>query len=122
MSSKRDEPAVGDGDAVGVARQIGQHRLGSAEGSLGVDDPLGLAQRRQIRGEGMALGQSGVIAEELQAAGVVSGGELLQEQPAEQPREHAHGEEEAGPAGDPALAVGREAAARHDACGRADDG
>jgi hypothetical protein len=25
-----DEPAVGDGDAVGVARQISEHRLGSA--------------------------------------------------------------------------------------------
>ena len=24
-----DEPAVGDGDAVGIARQIGEHRLGS---------------------------------------------------------------------------------------------
>ena len=55
-----------------------------------------------------------MIAEELQAAGVVGGGELLQEQPPEQPREHAHGEEEAGPAGYPALAVQRDAAARHD--------
>ena len=27
-----DEPAVGDGDAVGIARQISEHRLGSAEG------------------------------------------------------------------------------------------
>ncbi len=37
-----DQPAVGDGDAVGVARQIGQHGLGSAERALGVDDPFGL--------------------------------------------------------------------------------
>jgi len=29
-----DQPAVGDGDAVGVARQIGEHRLGSAERGL----------------------------------------------------------------------------------------
>src|SRR5271166_2755870 len=28
---ERDQPAVGDGDAVGVARQIGEHCLGSAE-------------------------------------------------------------------------------------------
>ena len=33
------------------------------------------------------------------------GGELLQDQPSEQAREHAYGEEEAGPAGDPALAM-----------------
>ena len=110
-----DEAAVGDGDAVGVAGEIGEHRLGPGEGPLGVDDPLDLAQRRQIRGEGMALGERRVIAEEVEAAGIVRGRELLQEQPAEQPREHAHGQEEARPAGDPALAVGREAAARHDA-------
>ena len=29
-----DQPAVGDGDAVGVGRQIGEHRLGSAERGL----------------------------------------------------------------------------------------
>ena len=38
-----NETAVGDGDTVGVAGQIGQHRLGAAEGALGVDDPFDLA-------------------------------------------------------------------------------
>src|SRR5215469_17007139 len=42
------------------------------------------------------------------------GGQLLQDQPSEQAREHAYGEEEAGPAGDPALTIERDAAARHD--------
>ena len=55
-----------------------------------------------------------VVAEEAQAAGLVGGDELLQEQPAEQAREHAHGQEEARPARHPALAVQRDAAARHD--------
>src|SRR3984893_16106980 len=40
-----DQPAVGDGDAVGVARQIGQYGLWSAERALRVDDPFGSAQR-----------------------------------------------------------------------------
>ena len=31
---ERDEPAVGDGDAVGVAGEIGEHRLGPAKGRL----------------------------------------------------------------------------------------
>ncbi len=53
---ERDEPAVGDGDAVRVARQIGEYRLGAAERALAVDDPFGLTQRRQIRGESIALG------------------------------------------------------------------
>jgi hypothetical protein len=39
-----------------------------------------------------------VIAEEPQAAVGMEGGELLEEQSAEQPREHVDGEEEAGPA------------------------
>ncbi len=36
-------------------------------------------------GEGVAIGQSGVIAEELQATGIVSLGEHLEEQAPEQP-------------------------------------
>ena len=55
-----DQPAVGDGDAVSVARQIGQHRLRSAERGLGVDVPLDLAQRRQIGREGFAFGERGM--------------------------------------------------------------
>src|ERR1700674_3544510 len=38
-----DQPAVGDGDAVGIARQIGEHRLRSAERFLGIDHPFGSA-------------------------------------------------------------------------------
>ena len=44
----------------------------------------------------------------------MSGNELLQEQSAEQAREHAHREEEARPAGDPLGAVEREPTPRHD--------
>src|SRR5206468_3331762 len=51
-----DEAAVGDGDAMGVAAEIGEHRLRPGEGSLGIDDPLDLAQRRQIGREGAARG------------------------------------------------------------------
>jgi hypothetical protein len=35
---ERDQPAVGDGDAVGIAREIRQHRRRSAERGFGVDD------------------------------------------------------------------------------------
>ena len=67
-----------------------------------------------MRRERLRIGENGVIAEELQAACLMGRGQLLQEQPAEQAREHADGEEEAGPARHPALTVGRDAAARHD--------
>src|SRR5215467_405563 len=34
VAAERDQAAVGDGDAVGVARQIGQHCCGTAERTL----------------------------------------------------------------------------------------
>ena len=53
------------------------------------------------------LGERGLVGEELQAVGVVRGGQLFQEQATEEAREHPDGEKEAGPAGNPALAVWR---------------
>ncbi len=52
-----------------------------------------------------------MIAEELQVAGLVDRDQLLQEQRAEQAREHAHRQ---GSARHPALSVERDAAAWHD--------
>ena len=37
------ESTVGDGHAVGIPREIGQHSLGTQEGSLGIDDPFDLS-------------------------------------------------------------------------------
>ena len=53
----RDQAAIGDGDAVGVARQIAQHLPGPAERLLGIDHPVDLAQRRQIGLEGSLVGE-----------------------------------------------------------------
>jgi hypothetical protein len=53
---ERDQAAVGDGIAVGVAREIGQHALGSGEGRLGVDHPGLGAQRREPAREGSRFG------------------------------------------------------------------
>ncbi|SDG43847.1 hypothetical protein SAMN05421844_10419 [Bosea robiniae] len=46
----------------------------------------------------MGLCQMGEIAVEDKPPGPVQGCEPFQEEPAEQPGEHAHGQEEAGPA------------------------
>src|ERR1044071_619974 len=35
-----DEATVRDGDAVGVAGEIGEYRLGPGEGRLGIDEPV----------------------------------------------------------------------------------
>ena len=38
-----NEPTVADGDPMGIARQIGEHGLGSGERTLGVDHPVDVA-------------------------------------------------------------------------------
>ena len=38
-----NEPAVADGDPMGVARQIGEHGLGASKRPLGIDHPVDLA-------------------------------------------------------------------------------
>ncbi len=82
---ERDQAAVGDGDAMGVGRQIGQHGFRPAERALAVDHPFASAQRCQMRRKGLRVGERGVIAEELQTTGLVCCHELLQEQPSKEP-------------------------------------
>ena len=93
----RDQAAVGDGDAVGVAGQVGQHLLGSSERTFGVDEPVRLPVRRKMGLEGPPVGKMLVIAEELQTAGGVRVDQHSQHAPAEQGREHLDGHEIVGP-------------------------
>ena len=44
LSVEGQQAVIGNGDAMGVAAQVAQHLCGSAEGRLGIDDPLLLAQ------------------------------------------------------------------------------
>src|SRR6476620_2252959 len=98
----RDEPAVGDGDAVGVAAQIGECLGGSAEWLLGVDDPGSGAHLGGESVEVCALGQRSEIAKEPERAGVERPPQAFEEQTAEQLCERLDGEEEVRPPGDPA--------------------
>ena len=54
-----EDAPVGDGDAVGVAAEILQDVLGSAEGGFGVDHPFLLLERRQVTGKGDGIAVSG---------------------------------------------------------------
>ena len=94
---------------MGIAGEIAQDFLRAAEGVLAVDHPLFVVQRPQIRGERLRIGKPGMLAEELQLTGLMSGAELVQEQSAEQFREHGHRQEEARPACDPAPSIERQA-------------
>ena len=71
---------------VGVAGEIGEHRLRSGEGRLGVDEPVLPAERREMRGEGLSVTQAVEFAEERQPARCVGVGEPGQEEPPEQAR------------------------------------
>jgi len=64
--------------------------------------------------ERLRVRQCGLVTEELQLPGVVRRQKLLEEQPAEQPREDPDREEEPRAARDPAVTVGRDTTARHD--------
>src|SRR5215468_1466374 len=86
---ERDQAAIGDGDAMGVTREIAQHFRGSPEWAFAVDHPLTVTQRRQIGREGSRIGECSVLAEELQLSCTMSGIKFLEDQPAEQAREHA---------------------------------
>src|SRR6266581_1541569 len=49
-----NEATVRDGDAMGVAGEIGKHCFWPGEGRLGVDEPVLALERREMRGEGLA--------------------------------------------------------------------
>src|SRR4029453_11218720 len=102
-----EQTAVGDRDAMRVAREIGQDLLRTGEGLFGIDDPFALAQRREVSSPRVGVFELAEIGEELQFIGGVHGFESLQEQAAKQAREHADRQKEAVATGDPALAVRR---------------
>ena len=100
------QSGVGDSDAVGIAGEVGQYRLGSLERWFGVEVPLEFAQGLDELSEGMRVSEVLMLAEELQLSRLVGAGELFEEQAAEQSGQDFHGEEEAGPARDPTLTIG----------------
>src|SRR5216684_1050871 len=53
----RDQAMVRDGDAVGVARQIGEHGLRTRERALGVDEPALLLERGEECREHLRVGE-----------------------------------------------------------------
>ena len=52
-----DEPVIGDGDAVGVPREVVQHVSGAAKGRLRVDHPRLTMERSEPRAKGGLSGQ-----------------------------------------------------------------
>src|SRR5258708_4904162 len=76
------------------------------DGDAPIYSAFALSQGGEACLEGCRLGEGGLVGEEVQPPGLVRGGQSFEEQAAEEAREHPHGEKEAGPAGNPALAPG----------------
>src|SRR5271166_3617296 len=103
-----DQPAVGDGDAMGVGAQIAQHMFRPSEGPLGVDDPVMAEQYPQPCCKGTRLGQGQEVAVEMECAFAESSLQGSDELAAEDTAEHADGQEEGAPGGDPAGVIRRQ--------------
>src|SRR5262249_3072830 len=105
-----NQPAVGDGDAVGVSAEIAQHMFWAAERPFGVDNPLVTEQYPQPRGESARLCQRQEMSVELECAGMKGDLESGNKLAAKDTAEHFDGEEEGAAGGDPAGVVRSEAA------------
>ena len=110
-----DQSAVGDGDAVGVAAEIAQRVLRSAEGRLGIDDPVVTEQGSEPRGEGPRFRQRCEVAVELKLAFMESRPQSGDELAAKDAAEHLDRQEEAVARRDPMGVVGSEASGGGDA-------
>src|SRR5215469_4036325 len=79
-----NEPAVRDGDVMGVAGEIGKHCFWAREGRLGVDKPILSFERREMRAEGLTTTQALDLTKERPPTCRVGIGKYRQEEPSEQ--------------------------------------
>src|SRR5260370_72146 len=101
-----EQAAVRDGDAVGVAGEIGEHRFGPGGGRwLDVEEPFLPAERGKMCGQGFPATQAFELAEERQRARRVGIGEARQEEPPGPAGEGPPPPEGTPPARDPARPV-----------------
>jgi len=113
--SEADQPAVGDADAMGIRAEIAQRVLGSAEGPLGVDDPVVTEQDSEPGGEAAWLGKRCEVAVELELAFVERSPKPGEELAPEDTAEHLDRQEERTARRDPAGVIRCQAAGGDDA-------
>src|SRR5690606_29639892 len=83
-----DEAAVRDRHAMGVAREIGEHRLGPSKGRLGINHPALSADRSKVADEGTPVAEPCHLSEESELSGTMEVEQPGDEQPPEQRAEH----------------------------------
>jgi hypothetical protein len=104
---QRDEPIVGEGDAIGIATEVGQDLLSPSEGGLAIHDPR-LPRRPREWAPGVPVRSPNLLVVE----GVL---EQAQQLAAEDLGKDTHRQEEVAAGGDPAGVVDGEAPAGDDA-------
>ncbi len=95
------QPGVRDGDAMSVGAEIAQHMFRSSKGLLGVDEPVVAEQQTQPGSEGAWLRKVREAAVKLKLTSMESVAQSFDELAAEDAAEHADGQEEGAPGGDP---------------------
>jgi len=80
-----DQAAIGDGDAMRVARKLRKNGLRSAERLLRIDHPFRSPEPGEEGGERVGVSERCLRAKELESAGLVGRDQHLQDQASEQP-------------------------------------
>jgi hypothetical protein len=97
-----EQSGVGDGDAMRVGAKITQHMFRSAEGRLGINDPVVAEQHPQPGGECARLGERREAAVELELATMECVAKPSDKLAAEDKAQYADGKKEGTSGGDPA--------------------
>ena len=98
-----------------VPGQVFENLFGSSPWRLGVHDPLGLGAGGELELELAWVCQGGELRVEREPSLVEGAAKQSQELTPEHAAEHAHRQEESGPAGNPARAIESQPTSRHDA-------
>ena len=114
LSVEGQQAVIGNGDAMGVAAQVAEHMCGSAEGRLGIHDPLLFAQLVQQFCEQFPILKHSGGTTAVQRSVAVEALEREEELVAKDAAEHRNGQQEAGMGMDPGLVVGGESSGGDD--------
>src|SRR5438874_8443101 len=99
---------VGDGDAVGIASEILQHVLGSAEGWFGVDDPIFAEERTQPGSEELGMGEWCEFSGQVQLTALEGRLQTRDELAAKHAPQYGDGKEEARVGSNPSTMIAGE--------------
>ena len=108
------EAMVGDGDAMGIAGQVVENMFGTAEGRLGIDDPVLVAEFPEKVAEGLRQGELLKRSMKLQPVVLEQLTELVTELLAEDFAECLDGQEETPRGVYPSAIIGGKASSGND--------